>query len=104
MVPETRPIIGWQAAVVVCGIAWVTATIALVVYVVRIDARRLRRAGTATALIAFGAASIGFAMGAQSRLRQGAEDAVLYGIAALMVAIVVALAWAALTARATAEG
>ena len=87
----------------VCGIAWLVTTVALIVHIVRFDARRLLRAGAAAALVTFGAAGIDFATGAQSRLRQGAEDAVLYGIAALTVAMIVALAWAALTARPSSE-
>ena len=102
-IPDPVPIIGKAAALsaglVICAIAWLLATVALTAHVVRVDAPRLLRAGVALALVTFGAATFGFATGAQRGLRQGAEDAALYGIGGLLVAFVVGVAWAGITAR-----
>jgi hypothetical protein len=106
-IPNSAPVLGRDTApiagLVICATAWLVAAVALIVHVVCIDAARLLRAGLAVAMVALGAATVGFVVGAQHRLRQGAEDAALYGIGGLVVAFVVALAWAGITARPAAD-
>src|SRR5258708_27139230 len=101
---QTAGRFGGQAAPGGLGIAWVAATLALVIYLVRIDSRRLLRASAVVAVVAFLAACVGFVMGtgilegATPRLGYGVQIGTQSGIAILVVGMVVAIARAAITA------
>ncbi|MEK6721035.1 MAG: hypothetical protein AABZ33_10255 [Chloroflexota bacterium] len=102
-IPGPIPIIGTTigaiATIVAGGLLWFAAAVGIVVHVARADLGRLRRAAIAIALVTIVPAVYGFAVGAQVRIRQGAEDAALYAIAAFIVATTLSLAWAGMTAR-----
>jgi hypothetical protein len=99
----------WQAALAALGIAWLAATVALVIYLVRIDPGRLVRASAVAVLVAFLAASAGFVMGTgltegvTPRLGDGAQIGMQSGMAILLVGLVITIARAAIMARSSAE-
>ena len=99
----------WEATVAAFGIAWFAMTVALVIYVARIDPGRLLRSSAVAAIVAFLAASAGFVMGtgllegATPRLRFGAQIGMQSGIAVLIIGMVVKIARAAIMARPTRE-
>jgi hypothetical protein len=99
----------WQAALAAFGIAWLAAIVGLVIYVVRIDPRRLIRASAVAVSVAFLAASAGFVMGTgltegvTPRLGDGAQIGMQSGMAILLVGLVITIARAAIMARSSAE-
>jgi len=102
-VPGPIPIIGTTigaiATIVAGGLLWLAAAVVIVIHVARADLGRLRRAASAIALVTIVPAGYGFAVAAQVRIRQGAEDAALYAIAAFIVATTLSLAWAGTSTR-----
>jgi len=99
----------WRATLVAIGIAWLVATVTLVIYVVRVDLRRLLQASAVAAFAAFLAAGAGFVIGAgileetPPHLRYGVQIGIQSGIAILIVGMVIAISGSAIKARPTAE-
>jgi hypothetical protein len=89
---------GVLGAAIACSVAWLAADVQLLRYARGIDDASSRRAFVGIAVVAFAFGCAGFFFAGGRRLRTQAEDAVLYSIVGLLIALVVAGPWSALTA------
>ncbi len=79
-------------------LAWLVAELLLVIVMWRRHRRDVPRLVATVAGAGFAFGCLGFALGSQSRLRQGAEDAVLFALIAALAVLSVGLPWAVVTA------
>jgi hypothetical protein len=102
-IPGPIPVIGTQdgamAILWAVGVTWVVVTLLTMRYVWSTDPGRLRRAALGTVPIAGATSALVALMNLSEgrRLRVVAEDALLIGLVAAVLAVPVVLAWALLT-------
>ena len=104
-VPGPLPFIGTQDGAMVIlwavGVTWFVVALATIRFVWSTDPARLRRAGVGLISLAGATVVVVAAVGLVDgrRLRSVAEEAVLFGVIAGVLAIPVVLSWAILTVR-----
>lgn len=88
--PPLRTNDGIAISLAACVLSWLIASYVLIAHV---DRRRLLRLAAGIGLAVILTASMGFAWGLRQRLLYAAQDAVTWGIAGLVLGLILGLAW-----------
>ena len=88
--PPLRTADGIAISLAICALSWLAA---ISVLVANADRRRLFRLGAGIGIGVILMAAMGFAWGLKSRLLYAAQDAVIWGLAGLVLGLLVGLAW-----------